>query len=59
MLKGILLFIGGMILGAFLLYAFLWYQVLLKFDATWCQIQTGNISLERAEHCAKLGKQPQ
>ena len=60
MLKGVLLFIAGMIVGAFLLYGYLWYGVLQKFNDVWtCQVFTGKLSLEQSEHCAKLGKQPQ
>lgn len=56
-MKGVLLFIGGMIVGAVLLYGFLWYQVYQKLDATWCQVYSGKVTIERAEHCAKLVKQ--
>jgi len=53
-MKTLLTFIGGMALGALLLYAFLWYQVIGKVDETFCQIRSGGVTIEREAYCKKL-----
>lgn len=40
-----------MLAGAVILYAYLWYQVALQLDETWCQVYSGKFSIEQAEHC--------
>ena len=50
-LKPTLIFIAGMLAGAVILYAYLWYQVALKLEETWCQVYSGNFSIEQAERC--------
>lgn len=56
-MRSVLTFIVGFLAGALVLYAFLWYQVYNKLDATWCQIYSGKVTIERAEHCAKITEQ--
>ncbi len=52
--KKILLFLAGVIVGAFLAYGFMWYQVYRKFETVWaCQVFTGALSIEEQEMCAK------
>lgn len=53
MLKTTLTFIAGILVGAFMLYAYLWYQVYHKVIATWCQVYTGQFSVEQAKACKK------
>lgn len=50
-MKKILLVLISLILGALLMYFFLWYQVLGKFTRVWCQIYTAGITIEEAEVC--------
>lgn len=52
-MKGILTFIAGFIIGALFLYGFLWYQVYEKIEEVWCQIYTGELSVEQAEVCKR------
>lgn len=53
MLKAIISFILGVLVGAIMLYAYLWYQVYNKAVGVWCQIYTGQFSVEQAEACEK------
>ena len=55
-LKPTLIFIAGMLAGAIILYGYLWYQVLGKFEATWCQVYTGQFSVDQAKECEKYHK---
>lgn len=55
-MKAVLAFIAGLIIGAFMLYAYLWYQVYMKAAATWCQVYSGKMSVEQVDACAKLAK---
>lgn len=50
-MKGLLLFIAGFIIGAVFIYGYLWYQVYQKAEAVWCQIYTGQMSVEMVEKC--------
>lgn len=52
-MKSVLIFIAGFIIGAVVLYASLWYQVYLKWDKVWCQIYTGELSVEESEKCKR------
>lgn len=53
----LLLFLAGVIVGALLCYGYMWYQVYQKFNDVWtCQVFTGKLSIEEAEHCAKIKK---
>lgn len=53
-IKKALLFLAGVIVGAFLAYAFMWYQVYQKFNLVYtCQIFTGALSIEEQEMCAE------
>jgi len=57
-IKKISTFIFAMLLGAFLCYAFMWYQVYGKFNAVWtCQIFTGQLSIEEDKYCKKYHEQ--
>lgn len=53
MLKALFSFILGVIVGAIMLYAYLWYQVYNKAVGVWCQVYTGQFSVEQAEACEK------
>ena len=53
-IKKALLFLAGVIVGIFLAYGFMWYQVYQKFDTVWtCQVFTGALSIEKQEKCAE------
>ena len=54
-MKGILIFIAGVIVGVFLCYGYMWYQVIEKFDRVWtCQVFTGELSIEEKAKCKQL-----
>lgn len=51
-MKSLIIFIVGVIIGAFLCYGYLWYQVYQKFDRVWtCQVFTGELSIEEKAKC--------
>lgn len=52
-MKNLLIFFAGLAIGALLLYGYLWYQVFHTFEQTWCQIYTGELSVEQAEKCER------
>lgn len=55
-----LVFLAGLIVGGFLVYGFMWWQVYQKFNNVWlCQVFTGELSIEEKQHCARLEKQPE
>jgi hypothetical protein len=57
-LKTISIFTTGVIIGAFICYAFMWYQVYGKLNAVWtCQIFVGQLSIEEDKFCAKYHEQ--
>lgn len=57
--RGLAIFLCGIVAGGLLAYGYMWYQVYQKFNDTWtCQIFTGKLSIEEAEHCASINKQP-
>jgi len=50
-MKTLLTFLAGFIMGAFVLYTFLWYQVFNVAIDTWCQIYSGPPSVHMHEAC--------
>lgn len=51
-MKGLILFLAGILVGAFLCYGYMWYQVFEKLDRVWtCQVFTGKLSIEEEQKC--------
>ncbi len=57
-LKTTLIFILGFVLGGIVVYGYQWYQVYHKINTVfYCQVFTGKLSVEQAEHCEKYNNE--